>query len=57
MINFDLRRNHLLSQTLRIVDVCQDTERAASSFQLLEDTFEMLSEYNVLRIIAELTAE
>lgn len=26
-------------------------------FQLLEDTFEMLSEYNVLRIIAELTAE
>jgi hypothetical protein len=29
MINFILRRNHLLSQALRIVDVCQDTERAA----------------------------
>ena len=57
MINFNLRRNHLLSQALRIVDVCQDTERAAPSHELLWDAFEVLSQDDILRIIAKLASE
>lgn len=44
-------------RALRIVDVCQNTERAASSVSLLGDTLEMVSQHNVLGIIAKFTAE
>ena len=57
MINFISRRNHLLSLALRIVDVCQDTERAAPPCYLPGGAFEMLSQDNVLRIIAKLTSK
>jgi hypothetical protein len=57
MINFISRRNHLLSQAPRIVDVCQDTERAAPCHYSFGQALTMLSEDDILGIIAKFTAE